>query len=182
MITFEQFTNDLQPIELGILENLKEICFNLKPQRILEIGSGWGMSTRAFLQYAPAAHIITIDKLDRNLPSRKGYPERVAGFEDRLEEKIGDSRQIVPQLEGTFDLIYIDGSHVYEEVLADLRNSLTKTHPGSTIIMDDCLHQKHENMEYGVWFALRQVLWENRDKQWNVGISLAGHGQAVLNI
>lgn len=170
----------LQPIDKDVALHIGKICENIKPQRILEIGSGWGLSTRALLHFAPAAHIITIDKISPE--ARHDYKERTDGFQDRLEEIIGDSTKIVPTLEGTFDLIYIDGSHVYGEVLLDLRNALNKIESGGTIIMDDVLHQKNVGGEYGVLMALRQVLMENNTKPLHVSIALVGHGQAVINL
>lgn len=37
------------------------------------------------------------------------------------------------------DLAFIDGMHLFEYVLRDFRNVESLTHPGSTIIIDDCL-------------------------------------------
>jgi predicted O-methyltransferase YrrM len=37
----------------------------------------------------------------------------------------------------SFDCIYIDGSHDYEVVLADYRNSVASLKPGGILVMDD---------------------------------------------
>lgn len=39
----------------------------------------------------------------------------------------------------TFDLIFIDGLHHYEQVVRDIRNSLAVLNPGGVILVHDCL-------------------------------------------
>lgn len=39
----------------------------------------------------------------------------------------------------TFDLIFIDGLHVYEQVIVDIRNALACLSDNGTIVMHDCL-------------------------------------------
>jgi SAM-dependent methyltransferase len=39
----------------------------------------------------------------------------------------------------TFDLIFIDGLHLYEQVLRDVENSLNCLNPGGLIVMHDCM-------------------------------------------
>lgn len=38
-----------------------------------------------------------------------------------------------------FDLVFIDGLHLYEQVVADIRNSLAVLNPGGVILLHDCL-------------------------------------------
>ena len=38
-----------------------------------------------------------------------------------------------------FDLIFVDGLHLYEQVLEDIRNSLAALQPGGAIVLHDCL-------------------------------------------
>jgi hypothetical protein len=38
-----------------------------------------------------------------------------------------------------FDLIFIDGLHVYEQVVRDIRNSVAALNPGGVIVLHDCL-------------------------------------------
>lgn len=56
----------------------------------------------------------------------------------------------------TFDLIFIDGLHVYRQVMRDIRNSLAALAPGGLIVLHDCLPL--------TWAA--QCPWEVQEK-WN---------------
>lgn len=38
-----------------------------------------------------------------------------------------------------FDLIFIDGLHVYHQVIKDIRNSIAHLNPGGVIVLHDCL-------------------------------------------
>lgn len=41
-----------------------------------------------------------------------------------------------------YDIIFIDGLHLHEQVLKDIENSLTRLHYGGTIVMHDCLPEE----------------------------------------
>lgn len=87
---------------------LEMIVAMLKPKGILEIGTFTGYSALSMLQALPEdGYIITVDK-----------NEEIAGFAKRYFDKSksngkirfieGDAREIIPSLEETFDLIFID--------------------------------------------------------------------------
>jgi hypothetical protein len=44
-----------------------------------------------------------------------------------------------PELTETFDVVFLDGLHTYQQTLADLRNALERTHANSLILIDDTL-------------------------------------------
>ena len=44
----------------------------------------------------------------------------------------------------TFDIIFIDGLHLYEQVLRDVENALACLNPGGIIIMHDCMPSTEE--------------------------------------
>ena len=46
------------------------------------------------------------------------------------------------QNKSTFDLIFIDGLHVYEQVLKDIENSLKVLNDNGVILIHDCLPAK----------------------------------------
>ncbi|MCK9569105.1 class I SAM-dependent methyltransferase [Candidatus Pacearchaeota archaeon] len=49
----------------------------------------------------------------------------------------GDSKKLVPQLRGMFDIGFVDGGHDFETCYADLCNVWDKLKPGGTMIADD---------------------------------------------
>lgn len=59
-----------------------------------------------------------------------------------------------------FDIIFIDGLHLEEQVTKDIKNSLDKLNPGGTIVLHDCnpteeIHQVeiHEPQKCGAWMG-----------------------------
>ena len=49
------------------------------------------------------------------------------------------SDEFFSQNQETFDIVFIDGLHLYEQVLRDIENSLKCLNPGGIIVMHDCL-------------------------------------------
>lgn len=49
----------------------------------------------------------------------------------------GNSREVLPELEGSFDLIFIDGGHSYETISSDFKNSLRLLKQDGIIFIDD---------------------------------------------
>jgi len=49
----------------------------------------------------------------------------------------GDSRLVVPELEGLFDVVVIDGLHTYSGCYADMANCWTKIRSGGMLVVDD---------------------------------------------
>ena len=79
----------------------------------------------------------------------------------------GDSAETLPAHTETspakFDAIFIDGGHLYNQALGDLRNSLAAVRPGSLVIVDDCEGDVHHPFydEYeSVSSAWRHVVGE----------------------
>lgn len=78
-------------------------------------------------------------------------------FEIRIPHKVGvdpgihspahfhlTSDEFFAKNKETFDIIFIDGLHHYEQVLKDINNSLNCLTPGGVIVMHDCLPQTEE--------------------------------------
>lgn len=121
--------------------------------RILEIGSWEGRSAIFFLNYFPNSTIVCIDTFEGGADhgNQSGHNEKLAGLEARFDsnlaahaariEKIKD--QSVPALERLardgrrFDLAYIDGSHLRDDVLADSEGVWPLLDPGAVLIWDD---------------------------------------------
>lgn len=50
-----------------------------------------------------------------------------------------------------YDIIFIDGLHIHEQVLKDIENSLTRLHDGGTIVMHDCLpEEEYQQLREGI--------------------------------
>lgn len=47
----------------------------------------------------------------------------------------------------TFDIVFIDGLHLHEQVLRDIENSLNCLNPGGIIVMHDCMPVQPEHQD-----------------------------------
>lgn len=66
-------------------------------------------------------------------------PSTVAG-KNRTHTMTSD--EFFQQNKETFDIIFIDGLHLHEQVLKDVTNSLNCLNPGGIIVMHDCMPQE----------------------------------------
>jgi len=87
---------------------LSMISRMVKPNRILEIGTYTGYSAICMAEgLAPGGQLITIDINDELEKRVRGYFSE-AGLTNIVDYRIGNAMEIVPQLQVTFDLCFID--------------------------------------------------------------------------
>ena len=114
-----------------------------KPRDILEIGTGSGQTTRVLADLFPDARVHTVE-----LPlSDPIYGENAGGFDQDRRSKFLDLPRITAHDRNSafmfdialpdFDLIWLDGGHVYPEVAWDHFYCLSKLRPGGWIFTDD---------------------------------------------
>jgi len=114
------------------------IFITRQAKRILEIGFNGGHSSELFLKYT-SAHVTSFDLGEHPYVAHaKEYID--AYYPGRHALILGDSTVTVPQCNGTFDVIFIDGGHDYAVALADLQNCRRLAHPGTIVIMDDTMY------------------------------------------
>lgn len=98
------------PIAEPEVGDLIEIICRLKqPKKILEIGACVGFSSLLMLQTVPDAQIVTIE---RNPVMIKDAKENFASFnaENSITLLEGDAAKLLPQLDGPFDLVFLDAA------------------------------------------------------------------------
>jgi predicted O-methyltransferase YrrM len=126
------------------------------PKRVLEIGTFTGYSALCLAEgLASDGKLITIE-LDDELEDRiRKYIQR-AKLQNQIELLIGDAKHIIPQLNASFDLVFIDGDkREYPEYLKLVKPLLA---PGAVLIADNVLwdgkvlesEQETDNMTRGV--------------------------------
>lgn len=81
-----------------------------KPMKILEVGTAIGFSALLMSEYAPAGcEITTIEKYEPRIPiARENF--RKAGKEEVITLLEGDAAEILKELQGSFDLIFMDAA------------------------------------------------------------------------
>lgn len=116
--------------------------------RILEIGSFEGASTIWFLENIltrSTSSIVCIDPFSRGGGEvRFDHNLRVSGQSHRVTKIKASSNVALMRLTPrSFDVIYVDGSHLAPDVLLDAAASWWLLKPGGVLIFDDYQWQQH---------------------------------------
>ena len=109
----------------------------MAPKNILEVGTAVGYSALLMAQAMPEdCHITTIEKYEKRIPqARENF--RLAGMEEKITLLEGDAGQILAELSGTFQLIFMDAAKgQYIHWLPDVLRLLS---PGGMLISDNVL-------------------------------------------
>jgi hypothetical protein len=103
-----------------------DVRCSVKPNRTREIGMGYGFSTLFFLAaiaQLKVGHHTAVDPFQRSDWHRIGIAKvRAVGMESKfsfLEDYSSNAATDLARANRTFDLIFIDGNHRFDDVLAD---------------------------------------------------------------
>lgn len=97
-------------MSVGHLEGmlLRFIVAARKPRRVLEIGVFTGWSSIAMASALPeGGELIACDVNEETTAIARRYAEE-AGVADRIDYRLGDAKETIAELEGEFDLVFID--------------------------------------------------------------------------
>ena len=116
---------------------LRTLIAMKQPLKILEIGTAIGFSALCMSEYAPeGCHITTIEKYEKRIPiARENF--RRFGKEDRITLLEGDAAQVLSQLEGPYELIFMDAAKAQYPVL--LKQVLRLLSDGGLLVSDNVL-------------------------------------------
>ncbi|HMR19665.1 MAG TPA: class I SAM-dependent methyltransferase [Sphingobacterium sp.] len=109
----------------------------VSPKLALEIGTFTGYATLCLAEgLAESGVLHTIDINEEQEERVSAYFEE-SGFADRIQYHIGDAFEVIPAIEGVFDLVFIDADKkrnlVYYEMLID------RVAAGGLILIDNVL-------------------------------------------
>ena len=116
---------------------LKLLLAITQPKKILEVGTAIGFSALLMSEYGPEdCHITTIEKYEKRIPLAKENFAK-AGKEDKITLLEGDAVEILSQLEGTYDFIFMDAAKgQYINFLPDIMRLLSD---GGMLVSDNVL-------------------------------------------
>lgn len=131
-------TKIYDPRDCHYLAVLEEIGAHLKPESYLEIGTSRGASLACFdceaiaidpefcfeENYCPRSRVVHLYKMESDVFFRRRYLERIK--------------------RATVDVLFIDGSHLFENALRDFANSERASSSSSVILVHDCFPQVAE--------------------------------------
>jgi predicted O-methyltransferase YrrM len=103
---------------------------------ILEIGTAIGYGAIWLARGAPEARVLSIEADPQRLAAARGYLER-AGVAARVELIEGKALEVLPRLQGPFDLVYIDA--VKEEYRRYLDQVVPNLRVGGLVVCDNLL-------------------------------------------
>ena len=119
--------SEIPQMMVGLLEGrfLELLVRQTKAKSVLELGTftGWSSISMAF-GLPPGGRIITCDVDEETTEIARRYA-REAGVADRIDYRVAPGLETIAQLEGPFDLVFIDADkpnyvNYYEAVLPKL--------------------------------------------------------------
>ena len=145
---------------------LKLLLAMQKPMRILEVGTAVGFSAVLMAEYAPkGCQIVTIENYEKRIPIAKGNFER-AGKQEQITLLEGDATEILPQLEGQFDMIFMDAAK--GQYINFMPQVLRLLKTGGVLVSDNVLqdgdiiesHYIVERRNRTIYKRMREYLYE----------------------
>lgn len=115
---------------------LKMLCKMIKAERVLEIGTYTGYSAISMVMGMERGVLDTIDINDEIEDFTREYIE-CSGFCERIHFHIGDACEIIPTLDGMFDLVFIDADK--RQYVEYYRLVIDRVRSGGLIVADDVL-------------------------------------------
>jgi caffeoyl-CoA O-methyltransferase len=139
-INRETYVNVLKPRMLsGHMQGriLSMLSHMISPKRILEIGTYTGYSAICLAEgLQKGGNLITLDINEELEQKVRAYIKRSA-YHDEIDYRIGDALELLPTLDGPFDLVFIDADKENYGAYFDLL--IDKVRTGGMIIADNVL-------------------------------------------
>ncbi len=134
-----QETQDAPQMSVGPLEGafLRFLVATKRPRRVLEIGVFTGWSSIEMARALPeGATVIALDVNEETTAIARRYAEE-SGVAARIDYRVGDARRTIAELEGDFDLVFIDA---WKDDYVDYYEAvLPKLAPDGLILADNTL-------------------------------------------
>lgn len=125
-----------------MLDDTRQLLFDVvsrcRPKRILEIGTAIGYSGIIMLTASPLATLNTIE-LDEQVANIARQNFQKAEMSDRVNLFVGDAREIVTLLTGSYDFIFMDGPKGQYEVFLPYLTEVLEV--GGTLACDNVLYK-----------------------------------------
>ena len=127
----EALASDVPIIRREMQSFLEVLLLMKKPMRVLEVGTAVGFSALLMSDYLPeGGHITTIENY-----ARENF--RRAGKEDKITLIEGDATEVLAEMEGTFDFIFMDAAK--GQYIHYLPNVLRLLSDGGCLVSDNVM-------------------------------------------
>jgi len=116
---------------------LSMLSHMIKPTTILEIGTYTGYSAICFAEGLAANGVIHTIDLNEELESFQSEYFKKSGCSDQIVQHVGKALEVIPKIEGNFDLVYIDADK--ENYCNYYDQTIDRVNKGGYIIADNVL-------------------------------------------
>lgn len=128
------------------LEVIVKLLKDVNPSRILEIGTAVGYSASCFAKYTNNNCIIdTIEIDEQRYLEAKANIEKLE-FQNRINIYFGNAVEILPTLNETYDIIFIDAAKGKYPIF--LSEAIRMSKKGSIIVADNILYKGYVMSDY----------------------------------
>jgi len=128
------------------LEVVDKILTEIKPTRILEIGTAVGYSAMCFSKYLqPEGKIDTIERDTERVAEARENIKKV-GVEEMINIYEGDAVEILPTLNEKYDVVFIDAAKGKYPFF--LKEALRMIKPNGIILADNILYKGYVMSDY----------------------------------
>ena len=128
------------------LEVVADILSQIKPKKILEIGTAVGYSAMCFSKYLQEdGWIDTIEREKERIEEAKENIQRV-GVKDRIHIWEGDAVEILPTMQENYDMVFIDAAKGKYPFF--LKEALRMLAPQGVILADNVLYKGYVMVDY----------------------------------
>lgn len=128
------------------LEVIKEYLQKENPKRILEIGTAVGYSASQFVRFSSEDVKVDTIELDENRAKEAIENLKNIGISDKVNVIIGNAVEVLPTLEGPYDVIFIDANKGKYPVF--LQEAIRMSRVGSIIFADNILYKGYVMSDY----------------------------------
>ena len=128
------------------LEKIKEVLENEKPKRILEIGTAVGYSASCFARYTNDDCIIDTIEIDEERYKEAIQNVKLIGVEEKINLIYGNAVEILPTLENTYDIVFIDAAKSKYKIFLD--EAIKHSKIGTLILADNILYKGYVMSDY----------------------------------
>lgn len=128
------------------LEVVDKILTEIKPKRILEIGTAVGYSAICFSEYLqPGGKIDTIERDEERIAEARENIKKVE-VEDKINIFSGDAVEILPTLNEKYDVVFIDAAKGKYPFF--LKEALRMINENGVILADNILYKGYVMSDY----------------------------------
>ncbi|WP_306171783.1 GDSL-type esterase/lipase family protein [Microbacterium oleivorans] len=132
-----QNASGLPPIEVSPLSaKLLQLLVRISgARRVLEVGTLGGYSAIAMARALPPdGYLLSIEAEPHNAEVARASIAR-AGVDDRVEVKVGRAAEVLPDVDGPFDLVFIDADKESNTLYLD--HAARVGRPGAVVVVDN---------------------------------------------